>query len=712
MLLAFFPADLLTAGAVLAAGATPGFFAEVAVLLVASAVMAYCCHRLRITPIVSFLVTGALIGPQALRLVTDQALIEAVAEVGVVLLLFTIGIEFSLDKLGRIKRLIFVGGGLQVALVLAAVTGLLMALGVDWRAGVFTGCLVALSSTAIVMKLLMSRGETDTLGGATALGILIFQDLAVVAMVLVVPMLGGGGGSAGGLLAALGKAVAIILLVLVVARRVMPRVLEAVARTCSQEIFVLTVMAICFGTAFLTSLAGVSLSLGAFLAGLIVSESRFSELAFGEVQPLQILFSAAFFVSVGLLLDLSFLVSHLPLVLALVAGLIVLKTVAAAVAVKVLGYGLGTVAFASLLLAQVGEFSFVLERTGREVGLYPAGLVEGSQAFIAATVLSMMVTPVLAVLGRRLDSRWERRLDARERDAAALSPEAHAAEGATDFIHGGLEDHVVIAGYGRSGKALARALADHGVPLLILTLSPAGAREAEERGLPVLRGNYTRRHELTLANVDRARLLVVADDDLEMTHRVLRAVGGIAPELPVMAGTRLESEIDGLREIGAGRVVADEREGALRLVEEVLALYDVEDAAVRRSVEALRAAPSPHGPDPTAPAAPEDPTGDPTTTDPRQTVRLTSAQKSNPGCDHTPLTRAVVPDSDGCDACRKLGDSWVHLRVCMTCGQVGCCDSSKNRHASRHAHQAGHPIAKSMEPGESWAWCFRDEVML
>jgi CPA2 family monovalent cation:H+ antiporter-2 len=297
----------------------PPFFVEVAALIVAGAVIAYVSARLGLVPIVGFLLAGVLIGPHALGLV-GQELADGAAEVGVILLLFTIGIEFSLDKLARLRRLILGGGALQVGLATAATAGILAALGVDWRAGVFTGFLVSLSSTAIVLKLLADRGETAAPHGEVGLAFLIFQDVAIIAMVLLVPMLGGAGGGAGEVALTLGRAAAIIVVVLFAARRLMPWVLEAVAKTCSPEIFLLSVIAVCFGTAYLTSLAGVSLSLGAFLAGLLVSESRFSEHALGEILPLQILFSAVFFVSVGMLLDLGFLVGNLPLVAAVVVG--------------------------------------------------------------------------------------------------------------------------------------------------------------------------------------------------------------------------------------------------------------------------------------------------------------------------------------------------------------------------------------------------------
>lgn len=686
----------------LAAGAAPPFFAEVAALLVASALVAYVCSRLGITPIVSFLITGTLIGPQVLGLVENPAIIDGAAEIGVVLLLFTIGIEFSLEELARIQRLIFLGGALQVGLSLLVVVGVLSLFRVDARTAVFTGCLLALSSTAIVMKLLAARGESATAGGRAILGILIFQDLAVVAMVLVVPMLGGAGGGISGVLWALAKAAGILALVLLVARRVMPKVLEAVARTCSQEIFVLTVMAICFGTAYLTSLAGVSLSLGAFLAGLVVSESRFKEMAFGEIQPLQILFSATFFVSVGLLLDLKYLIANLPLVLGLALAVVAIKAATAALSVRLLGFGLGTALFSGLMIAQVGEFSFVLERTGREMGLVPAGVASGGQAFIALTVVLMMSTPLLARFGGRLEARLA------QRAAHCKLARVERSEEEGENPHADLAHHVVIAGYGKVGRLLARVLETQGLPYLILTLSPEGAREAEGQGLRVLRGNYARRHELSLAGLERARLLVVADDDLEMTHRVVRAAKAMNPDLPLVVRTRFDSEIEGLEGAGARHVVTEEQESAIRLVERVMRDLDVAEETLTRSQEALRA----HHREISAPRpvrAKAEAGGATVRIEP---VRLTEREQANPACSHTAATREVLPTSTGCEECLELGDPWVHLRVCMTCGHVGCCDSSKNRHATRHFQSTGHPIVKSTDPKDEWAWCYEDARML
>lgn len=663
-------------GSAFAAGETPIFFVDMTLLLVVSAVIAYICFRLGLVPIIGFLIAGVLIGPHALGLVHDAELIDAAAELGVIFLLFTIGIEFSLEQLARIRRLIFIGGGVQVLVTVGVITGLLALFGVSWQVGVFTGCLVALSSTAIVLKLFEGSGGTNSPVGNVSLGVLIFQDLAVVVMVLLIPMLGEGGGSALGLFWALFKAGALIVIVLTLATRVMPHVLEAVARTCSPEIFLLTVVAICLGTAYLTSLAGVSLSLGAFLAGLLVSESRFGQQALGEILPLQIIFSAAFFISVGLLLDLGFVVMNLPLVLAAILVVLLVKTLVTTTAARILGYPLSVALPAGFLLAQVGEFSFVLERAGREVGLSPAGLGEaGAQTFIATTVLLMAATPFLARIGRKV----KHRLPTPQVTNGDDVPDAAEFEG--------FRDHVIIAGYGDVARRLAGVLERALVPYIIVTLSPTGATEAEGQGRSAVRGDYSKASVLNAVGLTRARLLVVPDDDPAMTARVVSLVRGLAADIYLVAKTHTHAQARALKQAGANAVISAEYAVTERLVTDVLegAGFDSEDA--QRYAEAY-----------------EPPSS--------QTVSLTPEQEASPACSHTDRAHPVTPLTDGCEECLALGDSWVHLRVCMTCGHVGCCDDSKNKHATAHFHGTGHPIIRSLERGEDWAYCYEDEATL
>ncbi|HKX84975.1 MAG TPA: cation:proton antiporter [Pyrinomonadaceae bacterium] len=791
---------------ILAASVVPQFLTETVALIVAGAVIAYICFRLNLVPIVGFLVAGVLIGPNAFGLVKDQALVDATAEIGVILLLFTIGIEFSLEKLARIQKLIFGGGTMQVGLSILATTLLLLAFGLDWRFGVFTGMLVALSSTAIVLKLLADNHETNSEQGQVGLGLLIFQDLAIVVMVLLIPVLApsGSGGGASEIAFALLKAAAIIAVVLVVARRIMPKILELVAKTCSPELFLLTVIAICFGTAYLTNLAGVSLSLGAFLAGLMVSESRFSQHALSETLPLQILFSATFFVSVGMLLDVSFLVQNLGIIAAAIAVVLVIKVVTTWISVRALGYSTPIAAASALMLAQIGEFSFVLERAGREVGLFPVGSsTNGSQTFIAATVVLMVATPFLMRIGSGLSAKI-----VRKQETAGMPDDDGESLGEALA----LEDHVIVAGYGEAARCLVRVLAGSGIPYIITTLSPDGANEADSEGLPVIRGDATKPFLLRHVGVDNAKMMVIADDNPAMAHRITSVARQINPTMRIVVRTRYTEEVQELAAAGADTVIAEELESVVQLFGEVLRDYkipasDIEmyeeiarsngyaelfrdqveidnsvfrcetgaDCFDSRTVKIREGAPIVGRPasalmllddfglhlkslrrngeeiDPVpsdlvfAPGDEIDLSGPtqafannaamfrPVSTN-GTSVPLRSAASDETAmafatetgidmeteirykptvgpevCSHLDRIRPVFPSAPGCEECLRIGDDWVHLRLCLVCGHVGCCDTSKNKHGTAHFNETNHPVMKSIEKDEDWAWCFVDE---
>lgn len=672
------------------AGQTPAFLTEVAALVVAAAVIAYLSIRVRQLPIVGFLIAGTLVGPNALGLVSSVETVNAAAEIGVILLLFTIGIEFSLERLMRIRRLIMVGGGMQVLLTVALVAGVLMAFGVGWNVGVYTGFLVALSSTAIVLKLLADQGRTNAPAGQVTVGLLIFQDLAIIAMVLLVPMLAGEAGGPLEIGLALAQAVGIIIVILVGARRIMPRVLEAVARTCSQEIFLLVVIAICIGTALLTSFVGVSVSLGAFLAGLLVSESRFDVQALGEVLPLQILFSAVFFVSVGMLLDPAFLVSNPGIVVAGILIVLAIKILTTGAAVRLLGQSWAVAATAAFTLAQVGEFSFVLEGVGRGAGLSPAGLDEtGSQAFIAVTVLLMVATPGLNWLGTRAGRRVSARMP-----SPVATPQDNV-DGSHDP-----RGHVILAGYGSAARSVADVLDSTAIEYVITTLNPDGASEAEALGRRVYRGDASRPQTLEAAGVDRAHVVVVADDDAETARAVTQAVANRRPDVAVLVRIA-DGDPEELSDAGARAVITQEAASSLAVSVHVLRQFGMANAAIADQID--RAGPG-HG------WAPDVVTAKHEQIDQDQEVTLTPDPDA--GCAHGDQIRTVAPSAPGCEDCLRIGANWVHLRICMLCGHAGCCDSSPNRHATQHFHQTTHPVIASLEADEDWGWCYVDEVCL
>jgi CPA2 family monovalent cation:H+ antiporter-2 len=638
-------------------GGSPAFLTEVAALLVAAAVAAYLFSRFGQVTIVGFLVSGVIIGPNALGLVESVETVDAAAELGVILLLFTIGIEFSLDRLWAIRRLVAGGGGLQVALAIAVTVGISLLVGADIPDAVFTGMLVALSSTAIVLKLLGDRGDAESRFGRVQLGLLIFQDLAIVAFVLVVPMLGGNGGGALDIAIALGRAILVVAAVLFGARLVMPRLLETVARACSQEVFLLVVVAICIGTAYVTGQLIGSVTLGAFLAGLLVGESAFDLQALGEIVPLQALFSAVFFMSVGMLLDPTFLAGNLPLVLAVVAVIAVTKIVTTGVAVRVVAEPMPVAAVAAFGLAQVGEFSFVLEGVGREAGLTLAGLGEaGSQTFIAATVVLMVATPAMSGLGRRLGSRLAASREQDLDEDLETRPEA-------------LLGHVVIAGYGTAARSLAEMLERNGISFVITTLSPAGAAEAEARGYAVLRADATRRTTLEVAELPEARCLVVADDEPEVVARTAAIARVVAPGVPVIA--RVSGEGARRDALGVDELITTEEASSLALGVHVLRRYGLANAAIAAEVDRVKRGGWTGGVI----------SAKLSVIDQRQTIDFRPVDDH--GCAHLASLTPVVPS-----------------------------DSSPNRHATAHHHQTGHPLIVSGEAGEDWAWCYVDGVRI
>ena len=558
----------------LAVGTLP-FVGELAALFAAGVVVAYLCYRVRLVPIAGFLVAGIVVGPSALGLVTDLELVANLAEVGVILLLFSIGVEFSLGQMARLARPIFLGGGVQVALTVAAVTGGLVAFGVGIGPAVFTGFLVALSSTAIVLKVLSERAETGTPVGQVALAMLLFQDLAIVVMAVLVPVLAGQGGSPAGVAVALGKAALVVAAVLVGARRGIPKVLSWVAETRRTELFLLAVAAICLGTAWAASLAGVSLAVGAFLAGLLVSESDYAEHALSEILPLQTLFTAAFFLSVGMLLDPAFLWANLGWVLAAALAVLALKAGLATVGARVLGYPLGAALATGLTLGQIGEFSFVIALSGAEVGLTPAGLGEaGSQGLIAVTVVLMLATPGLIALGPRVAA-WGRQ---REGQGAGAG-HGHGVD---------LEDHTIVVGYGPAGRRLARVLGESGIPYAVSDLNPASLRDAGAEGAETVFGDAGREPILLSLGADRAKLLVVAINDADASRRIVAVARHLNPTLQIFVRTRFIAEVEPLERAGADVVVPEELETTVRLFAHVLGAYLIPKDEIERQAALVR----------------------------------------------------------------------------------------------------------------------------
>jgi CPA2 family monovalent cation:H+ antiporter-2 len=546
------------------------------VVLVAVAIpVVAIAERLRAPTVVGFLVTGVVIGPHGLGLIQAPDSVAALAELGLVLLLFTIGLELSLSRIFKLGRTVFQGGGLQVLGTLSVVAGLALIGGAAWPNAVLWGSLAALSSTAIVLKVLKEREELNTTHGRVMLAILLFQDLCVVPLMLLVPLLAGGGGSP---VAALGRtllSIGVVATLVLGGRYFVPWILDRVVGLRNRELFTLCILLFGLGAAYVTAQFGLSLALGAFVAGLVVSESEYGLQAMSDALPFRDTFSGIFFVSVGMLLDTRFVIEHPVLVLGSTVVLMALKASIAASVTRGLVRSWAVSVRCGLGLAQIGEFSFVLALVAR-----PFGLLDGDsyRVFIAASVLSMLSSPFIIAASRPV-ARWIGRMAGEE--GLQLKPEAAEQLSA-------LDDHVVIVGYGLNGRNLARVLRAANIPYVILEQNGQVVRRCLGSGEPIHFGDGTSREVLHKVGLERARVLVLAISSPADERRCVAVARDLSPNTRIVVRTRYVAEIDELRRLGADDVVPEEFETSLEIFARVLRLYGVASNVVAREVKTAR----------------------------------------------------------------------------------------------------------------------------
>jgi CPA2 family monovalent cation:H+ antiporter-2 len=556
------------------------FFGQLLAVMAIAVVVVFLSHKVRLPSVVGFLVAGVLVGPVGFGIVGYSADIELMAEIGVALLLFTVGIEVSLRDMVRLARTVFGGGGAQVTVTIAAAAGGLLLLDVPPRVALLLGCLVALSSTAIVLKLLADRGDTDSVQGRTMLGVLIFQDLAFVPILLLIPVLAGAAADVWAVLLVLAKAAGVIGGLALVARFVFPWLLARVVAARNRELFTLTTLVVALGTAWLTAVAGLSLALGAFLAGMVLSESEYGHQALADVTPVRDAFNSLFFVSIGMLLDPGVILGAPLLVAGLTAAVVLLKATVAGAVSLALSQSLRVALLVGLGLSQVGEFSFVLAQVA--VG---AGLLEAAhhQLFLAVSILTMTLTPALIGLSHRL-ARGEERL-------VALGQRLRLGRGSPPPVEdgsAGLRDHVIIVGYGLNGRRVARVLRQLGVPHVITELNARTVREAREEGEPAVYGDATRALVLEHVGVAQARAVVVTLPDIGAARQIVAHARRLGPGAVVIARTRFDAEVDRLHALGAHMVVPEEFETSLALAGAVMATYGASAHAIDRERKAIR----------------------------------------------------------------------------------------------------------------------------
>ncbi len=555
---------------------------EIIIIFGLAIAILFISHRFRVPSIVGLLLTGMLAGPYGLAVVSSVAEIEVLAEIGIVLLLFTIGMELSLKDMWQIKKAVLLGGSVQVLVTLLAAALIATYLGRSPGESIFIGFLLALSSTAIVLKLLQERAEIDSPQGRITLAILIFQDVIIVPMILVTPLLAGATGNGGeSPLILLAMGILLIFLVIAGARWIVPQLLYQIVKTRNSELFLLSIIFICFSVALFTYSTGLSLALGAFLAGLIISESEYGHQAIGNILPFRDVFMSFFFVSIGMLLDINFFFQQPALIVVIALGVISLKAIIAGLATIVLGYPLRTTIMVSLALVQVGEFSFILSKFGIEYGLLTW---DTYQLFLAVSVITMAATPFIIHASPHIaDSVM--RLPLPKKMKSGLYPVKM--NGQTDKIQ--LKDHLVVVGFGINGRNVARAARVAGIPYVIIEMNPDTVLSERSKDELIYYGDATQEAVLKHVNINDARVMVLGISDPVATRRIISTARRLSPKLHMITRTRYLQEMGPLYDLGADEVVPQEFETSVEIFVRVLKKYLIPKDIIETFMAEVRA---------------------------------------------------------------------------------------------------------------------------
>lgn len=556
-------------------------FKDLLIILAFSIMVLLIGHRLHIPPVVGFILTGVLAGPHGLALVKGTDEVDKLAELGIILLLFGIGMEFSLKKLVQIKRLFLLGGSLQVGLTVLISLLIAKGIGRPWGEAVFLGCLLSMSSTAIVLGILDQKGETASPHGRLSIAILIFQDMVAIPMLLLTPLLGKGEGENAmdfSLLWPLFKGLLILAIVFISAQRLVPRLLLLVARTRNKELFLLSVLTLCFGVALLTFSLGLSLTIGAFLAGLIISESEYSNEAISNIFPFQALFISFFFVSVGMLLNLDF-VFHQPwIILTLAVAILLLKMLTGGATTLILGLPIRTAVLVGIALSQIGEFSFVLAKTGISFGL---GSDYYYQIFLATSLLTLIISPVLINFSPKIASLISL-LPMPEKLRTGLRGEMADEKQQ-------LQNHVIIVGFGISGRNLARSCKLAGIPYTILEMNPDTVKEQRRQGEPIHFGDATHLSILEHLHLQEAKAIAVLVNDPLAARRIVKIAREANPSLYIIVRARYVQEMSLMNKLGADEAIPDEFGTSVEIFSRVLRQYHVPDEEINAFITEIRA---------------------------------------------------------------------------------------------------------------------------
>uniref|UniRef100_UPI004049E24B cation:proton antiporter domain-containing protein n=1 Tax=Fulvivirga sp. TaxID=1931237 RepID=UPI004049E24B len=555
---------------------------DIVIILGLSVVVILIFQKLNLPTILGFLITGIMAGPHGLSLVKASHEVEILSEIGIILLLFIIGLEFSLKSLAAIKKAVFLGGAFQVLLTIVVAGLLSVYIGYDITKAVFIGFLFSLSSTAIVLNILQSRGDINSPHGKTTLAILIFQDIIVVPMMLLAPIMAGKSDNVLLTLASLVlKTLLVVGLVIIAARYIFPRLLFEVAKTRSRELFILTIVVSCFAVAWLTSSIGLSLPLGAFIAGLIISESDYSHQATSQIMPFREIFTSFFFVSIGMLLDITFFLQNAGVIIGFTVVVFILKGLIGSVAAAILKYPPRVSILVGLALFQVGEFAFILSKVGIENGLLDAVT---NQYFLSISILSMALTPLVFMFSGRIVkllsntqlsknlakfNYWNEQVDEQENVKS-------------------LKDHLIIIGFGVNGKNVAKAAKSTGIPYVIIEMNAETVHAEKANGEPIIFGDASNPFILEQVKVWSARVAVIAISDGATTKKVVSSIREICRTVFIIVRTRYISEISTNLNLGADEVISEEFETSIEIFTRVLYKYLIPDDQITNLVQHIR----------------------------------------------------------------------------------------------------------------------------
>ncbi|MBU3735539.1 MAG: potassium transporter [Methylobacterium sp.] len=546
-------------------------------ILLTSSVLAVALFRvLHLPAMLAYFLVGMLLGPHALAWLPDSEANRELAEFGIVFLMFSIGLEFSLSQLYAMRRTVFGLGGMQVVLTMALVMAVASAFGVDWRGAFVLAGALAMSSTAIVSKMLVERVELNSRHGRLTIGVLLFQDLAVVPLLILIPALAD---PTGNLAAVLGwsllKVIVVLVLLLGFGKSLINPWFDLVARQQSRELFVMNVLMITLILAFITRMADLSYALGAFVAGMLISETRYRYQVESDIAPFRDILLGLFFITVGMLLDLRFLMTQIGWVLLLVVALVVLKTFLIAQLTRRFRHESGVAIRTGIMLAQAGEFGFVIMALGADQRLLGG---QSLQIVLAAALISMVIAPFLiqhnGKIAAMLSKSYERK---RERWVQGI-----------EHLGRQLNDHVIVCGYGRSGQYLSRFLIQENIPFIALDIDPVRVREASIGGESVVYGDAGRRVVLQAAGVARAKALVVSYNDLHSSMKILHVMQEHYPHVPVIIRTVDDSNMEKFLDAGAAEVVPEVLEGSLMLASHALVLLGVPYSRVVKRIRQFR----------------------------------------------------------------------------------------------------------------------------